>query len=157
MASITKYPSSVSADGWANPNGFLAEANGPATAEGSATPDAVVSGFGFSIPSAVSKLTLGVKVGAVPSGGALPALDRIQPTIDGVPVGDLLGHGMGVQQSPGWLELELYPSDLTAAGLTLAVINSPSFGVVVSLYDSTGAEQGNANWSAGPIRATAEY
>lgn len=157
MATQTKFPSTVSADGWANPNGFLAEANGPATAEGSATPDATASGFGFSIPSAVSKLTLGIKAGAVPSGGALPAIDRIQPTIDGVPVGDPLGHGSGLQQSPGWVELELYPSDLTAAGLTLAVLNSPSFGVTVCGYDSTGAEQGGAVWSFGPIRVVAEY
>lgn len=159
MSTQTIPAAAVSADGWDNPGGFLSAAVGPATTAGSSTPDVVVTFAAAALPTGatLTKLAITITAGAVPSDGAQPAIDQIRPTVAGEPVGDPQQHGNGLGETPAEYTAELYPADLVAAGITPAVLNAGGLGAVLSFYDRTGAENGNAAWSAGPVVAVAEY
>lgn len=157
MPTLSLTPTTASADGWDTPGGFLS--GPPATASGSATPDVYVTFAAAALPSGVSLTGLSVSItaGAVPSGGALPAIDQIRLTVGGVQVGDPQLHGTGIGPAPAGYVAEWTGADLAAAGVTPAVVAGGTLGVTLAFYDSTAAEHGSAEWTAGPVAAVLTY
>lgn len=157
MPNLSLQATAVSADGWDTPAGFLS--GPPATTSGSATPDAHVTFLATPLPTgaALTGLKVSLTAGAVPSGGALPAIDQVRLTVGGAQVGDPQYHGSGIGTPPAEYVAEWTGADLAAAGVTRAVIVGGTLGVATAFYDSTAADSGSADWSAGPVAAVLTY
>lgn len=145
------YASSISADGWSNPNSAKTEDGSSATWPAVTTGDIVASGFGASIASGqrVKKVVVGVKAsGTVTSGQANIAFDCLQLQVSGSQVGDTELHGVPLSTSLGWHEAAFDD------GVDLSPSEAMEIGVLACFYDSLGAEGNSGEVRVDAFRVT---